>query len=246
MYGVTGAAIKSKAKRLGINLPKKRRINPCECFSKPRYKELIICPICNKQLKRRHLHDKQTCSRECSIKLRSLNIKKKKNELSKLNKWDGIERVGMWKVEKTIKSNGYLWAKCPQHPNAFKDGYVLAHRIVMENHLGRILRSNEIVHHIDGNKSNNDISNLMILTQSQHSKLHSIEREVEGRGIKTYKKNIAIGKKTKDGKFEDYDIREIRDQYSSGITCAEIARSRNVSRRCINNIVNGCSYKWVT
>ena len=33
---------------------------------------------------------------------------------------------------------------------ASKYGYVLYHRILMENHLGRILNQNEVVHHIDG------------------------------------------------------------------------------------------------
>lgn len=46
------------------------------------------------------------------------------------------------------------------------------HRVVVEAHLGRPLRSDEIVHHIDGNKRNNDISNLAVMTQSEHIKLH--------------------------------------------------------------------------
>ncbi len=47
------------------------------------------------------------------------------------------------------------------------------HRIVMEEHLGRKLRKEEVVHHIDGNKSNNDINNLMLFpTKSVHTKYH--------------------------------------------------------------------------
>lgn len=46
------------------------------------------------------------------------------------------------------------------------------HRLVMEEHLGRELSSNEIVHHIDGNKLNNDISNLVLTTRSQHIEEH--------------------------------------------------------------------------
>ena len=46
------------------------------------------------------------------------------------------------------------------------------HRIVAEQILGRPLESSEIVHHIDGNKRNNDPSNLMVMTQSEHARLH--------------------------------------------------------------------------
>lgn len=50
------------------------------------------------------------------------------------------------------------------------------HRVVMERHLGRKLKSNEIVHHIDKNKHNNDLKNLMVMTQSEHCALHLKER----------------------------------------------------------------------
>jgi len=47
-----------------------------------------------------------------------------------------------------------------------------AHRKIMEKHIERRLRSDEIVHHIDGNRHNNDISNLEILTRAEHARLH--------------------------------------------------------------------------
>jgi hypothetical protein len=46
------------------------------------------------------------------------------------------------------------------------------HRVVAEQMLGRPLKRNEIVHHIDGNKHNNDPSNLQVMTQSEHMKAH--------------------------------------------------------------------------
>lgn len=46
------------------------------------------------------------------------------------------------------------------------------HRVIAEQMLGRPLQRNEIVHHIDGNKHNNDPSNLLVMTQSEHMKLH--------------------------------------------------------------------------
>lgn len=45
------------------------------------------------------------------------------------------------------------------------------HRWTMEQHLGRKLTRSEIVHHIDGDPHNNNIDNLMIMTQSEHMSL---------------------------------------------------------------------------
>ncbi len=50
------------------------------------------------------------------------------------------------------------------------------HRVVMELHLGRALESTEVVHHIDGNKWNNDISNLEVMSQADHVRLHNKQR----------------------------------------------------------------------
>lgn len=46
-------------------------------------------------------------------------------------------------------------------------------RAIMEAHLGRVLQAHEDVHHIDGNKRNDAISNLMVLTRSEHQRLHA-------------------------------------------------------------------------
>jgi hypothetical protein len=71
-------------------------------------------------------------------------------------------------------SGGYILIYFPDHPAADRQGFVLEHRVVMENYLGRYLRSNEIVHHINQDKTDNRIENLMLLTRSQHAHLHQI------------------------------------------------------------------------
>ena len=50
--------------------------------------------------------------------------------------------------------------------------WIYEHREVMEKHLGRKLKPNEHVHHIDGNPRNNAIDNLMLVSASEHAKIH--------------------------------------------------------------------------
>lgn len=78
----------------------------------------------------------------------------------------------MWNIKKIIKKGDYLYALVPEHPKCTKNGYVLMHRIIMENHLNRVLNDNEVVHHLDENKYNNDISNLQLLDKRRHNSLH--------------------------------------------------------------------------
>lgn len=50
---------------------------------------------------------------------------------------------------------------------------VREHRVIMERHLGRKLEPWEHVHHKDGNKLNNEIENLAVISAEEHNKEHS-------------------------------------------------------------------------
>ena len=83
------------------------------------------------------------------------------------------------------KQNGYVLAKAPYHPSANKRGYVPLHRLVMENQLGRYLTPRkELVHHIDGNRENNDLSNLKLTSPREHYiDEHFEKRNANGRFV---------------------------------------------------------------
>jgi hypothetical protein len=76
-----------------------------------------------------------------------------------------------WKGGRTIDTQGYIKIFKPNHPFCDHQGYVREHRLVMEEYLGRFLTRKEEVHHIDGNKENNRIGNLMLFpNSSEHSR----------------------------------------------------------------------------
>ncbi len=94
----------------------------------------------------------------------------------------------------------------PYRVDANKAGRVLEHRLLVEENWKlfderafdiingqHVLKKGYVVHHIDGDHSNNDIRNLIPLTKSEHNRLHIKLREVvrdkeTGRIITTYKK----------------------------------------------------------
>lgn len=71
---------------------------------------------------------------------------------------------------KSLKPNGYIEITMGENKGR------LEHAVVMEEYIGRKLTQDECVHHIDHCKTNNDISNLQLMTKSEHSKLHALER----------------------------------------------------------------------
>lgn len=81
----------------------------------------------------------------------------------------------MWNIEKIVNKGDYLYCIVRDHPNRTKNDYVLHHRVVIENHLGRILNAEEIVHHVNGDKKDNSIENLQILSVAEHNKIHALE-----------------------------------------------------------------------
>ena len=78
-----------------------------------------------------------------------------------------------WSGGRKKHSSGYILVYRPDNQLADKHGFVLEHRLVAEQKYGRKLTSSDIVHHIDGNKTNNNPENIVVLTRSEHAKLHN-------------------------------------------------------------------------
>lgn len=70
--------------------------------------------------------------------------------------------------------DGRYWMRhAPDHPAANPNGYVLEHRLVMEAQLGRPLTADEVVHHVNGDTTDNRDENLVVMSRSDHTRYHS-------------------------------------------------------------------------
>jgi hypothetical protein len=74
------------------------------------------------------------------------------------------------------KSIGYIYFIDKSHPLADSVGKVLHHRHVASVSLGHWLSTGEHVHHIDGNRVNNDPLNLEVKTHAEHAREHAVAR----------------------------------------------------------------------
>lgn len=70
--------------------------------------------------------------------------------------------------------NSYKLVYRPGHHRARKDGYVLEHILVAEEKIGRPIRRNEHVHHVNFRRGDNRPENLVVLTPSQHIRVHEL------------------------------------------------------------------------
>mgnify|MGYP001600520464 CR=1 FL=1 len=81
-----------------------------------------------------------------------------------------IMRNGYWKMK--LSSSDFFY------PMANKAGYVYEHRLIMAKSLGRNLHRWEIVHHLNGIKTDNRIENLQLVLADRHNQITILENRV--------------------------------------------------------------------
>lgn len=164
-----------------------------------------ICPVCKKEFsvpaqKRRQV----CCSKECGLK-RMVETNKARQTIHQITKdqlvsaieqakdEDPVYGPKVYRVAEILGVSNYMVHRLERKHSVYvsdyktpvvrNDGYYgytssANHRRVMEKHIGRLLEKNEVVHHIDGDRLNNDVDNLCLMTMSEHTALHKAEFEL--------------------------------------------------------------------
>lgn len=158
-----------------------------------------------------------------------------------------------YKNGKTISSHGYV-ILCSKEWGANAGRY--EHRVVMERHLGRKLKRGEIVHHKNGVKTDNRISNLQVMSRADHNREHGngqmlactscgaerwYSKALAARLAKPYlcRKCYRAVRGKQPAKITDEDARDIRKSLKAGERGTDLARKYNVSPSTICDIKKG-------
>jgi len=166
-----------------------------------------------------------------------------------------------------VSKVGYVALRCPDHPYASNIGYVMEHRLVMEQHLGRYLTAQDIVHHRDGNRSHNAIENLQLTDRSEHRSIHASGRwsllydacvdcgttEIKHNAFgrckacdKKWRSALPQGARCSNVKLNDEKVIEIRRRYMPGRgNMSALAREFGVSVANIHSIVHRNRWKHI-
>ena len=118
------------------------------------------------------------------------------------------------------------------------------HILLMEEILGRPLKENEVVHHINGDKRDNRPENLQVLDRGKHTSLHKQGVAVSGASLEKMRA-AQTGKQSTQRKLTSEQVRDIAVRLTEGATLIELATEYGISRKSIAAIRDGKTYRDV-
>jgi hypothetical protein len=177
----------------------------------------VVCPLCNQKFDRREDSVKRALATTGYWACKICTLIKRNKENAK--------PIGA----KRIVAKGYVEIKT-------KSGWVREHRYVMSQCLDRELKDNEIVHHDNDDKSDNEPDNLVLMIHGDHTSLHNTGREVS----MATKKKMSESTKRVLGPDEEREVRQKYKAWEYGYS--KLAKEYGVSGSVIVRIVKEVQY----
>ena len=149
-------------------------------------KSTVKCDWCSKEITSRDRHGQRNkhhyCSKECGFEAKA-------KKLTVECDWCGEQLI---KKRSDVNRNShnfcdrgcymdYINFEKAGAKNQKVSGRVL-YRLIAESKIGRVLTSGDEVHHIDGDHLNNDTKNLLVVSRSEHMRIHAMQKKRDDYG----------------------------------------------------------------
>lgn len=147
-----------------------------------------------------------------------------------------IQRKGQkssnWKGGRKKTSKGYIQVMHPNHPRADSSGYVFEHILVFENETGISVPKGCCIHHINGNKEDNRIENLCLMTVGAHTVMHhsGVKQSEKTRALISSRAKERFSDKRNHPSYKEVDISCIQSLLDSGHSVNEACNIAGIAK----------------
>lgn len=138
------------------------------------------------------------CKEDCDILIHKFDKRGRERFLYTYHRYKGIN-CNHWNGGTHIDKRGYRRIFKPEHPNSHSSGYIPEHRYIMAEFIGRPLTDDEVVHHINGDKLDNRIENLVLFSDNKEHISTTVKKDMSDRYCDSCKTTATF-----DGKYEHW------------------------------------------
>jgi len=129
-------------------------------------------------------------------------------------------------------AKGYKQVLCKGHHRADPSGYVFEHILIWEQNTGVPVPANCVIHHLNGNKTDNRIENLCLMDRGAHTAFHNTGRShsTETKKKMSEKAKSWLAYKENHPSFKPVDVQALEKMRGQGVTVSDICKVFGISR----------------